>query len=50
MQSILPSSAVLCCHPVQWNAATQCNVMLPRRVQSIIHAEGVEAGVGVSER
>jgi hypothetical protein len=41
MQSILPPSAELCCHLVQWNAATECNVMLPLGVQSIIHAEGV---------
>ena len=28
MQSILPLSAELCRHLVQWNAATECNVML----------------------
>src|SRR5260370_24762380 len=29
IQPILPPSAALCCHPVQWNAATERNVMLP---------------------
>jgi hypothetical protein len=33
--------ALLCCHPVQWNAATECNVMLLPSEQSIIHVEGV---------
>ena len=26
---------------LQWNAATECNVMLPLSVQKIIHVEGV---------